>query len=64
MNKALKQKLEIQQVFNLTGKSLSEALLFAENEENMLCIKIVPNFRSNFCTQNVLPRSELRIVMY
>jgi hypothetical protein len=36
-----------------TGKSLSEALLFAENGENMLCTKIVLNVRNNFCTQHV-----------
>jgi hypothetical protein len=39
-----------------TGKSLSEALLFADLGENMLCTKIVPNVRNNFCTQHVLPR--------
>jgi hypothetical protein len=37
-----------------TGKSLSEALLFAEYEENVLCTKIVLNVRNNFCTQHVL----------
>ena len=37
-----------------TGKSLSEALLFAEHEENMLCTKIVLNVRNNFCSQHVL----------
>ena len=37
-----------------TGKSLSEALLFAEHGENMLCTKIVLNVRNNFCTQQVL----------
>ena len=42
-----------------TGKSLSEALLFAEHGENMLCTKIVLNVRNNFCTQYVLPRFEL-----
>ena len=47
-----------------TGKSLSEALLFAEHGENMLCTKIVLNVRSNFCTQHVLPRFELGIFMY
>ena len=47
-----------------TGKSLSEALLFAEHEENMLCTKIVLNVRNNFCTQQVLPWFELRIFMY
>ena len=47
-----------------TGKSLSEALLFAEHGENMLCTKIVLNVRNNFCTQHVLPRFELGIFMY
>ena len=49
------------------GKSLSEALLFAEHGENnipMLCTKIVLNVRNNFCTQHVLPRFELGIFMY
>ena len=39
-----------------TGKSLSEALLFAEHGENMLCTKIVLNVKNNFCTQHVLPK--------
>ena len=43
-----------------TGKSLSEALLFAEHGENMLCL----NVRNNFCTQHVLPRFELGFFMY
>ena len=30
-----------------TGKSLSEALLFAEHGENMLCTKIALNVRNN-----------------
>ena len=38
-----------------TGKSLSEALLFAEHGENMLCTEIVLNVKKNFCTQHVLP---------
>ena len=38
-----------------TGKSLSEALLFAERGENMLCTDIVLNVKNNFCTQRVLP---------
>jgi hypothetical protein len=46
-----------------TGKSLSEALLFAEHGENMFT-KIVLNIRNNFCTQHVLPRFELGIFMY
>ena len=47
-----------------TGKSLSEALLFAEHGENMLCTKNVLNVRNNFCSQHVLPRFELGIFMY
>ena len=47
-----------------TGKSLSEALLFAEHGKNMLCTKIGLNVRNNFCTQHVLPRFELWIFMY
>ena len=47
-----------------TGKSLSEALLFVEHGENMLCTKIVLNVRNIFCTQHALPRFELRIFMY
>ena len=43
---------------------MSEALLFAEHGENMLCTKIVLNVRNNFCTQHVLPRFELGIFMY
>ena len=50
--------------FTCTGKSLSEALLFAEHGENMLCTKIVLNVRNNFCIQHVLPRFELGIFMY
>ena len=48
----------------LTGKSLSETLLFAEDGENMLCTTIVLNVRNNFCTQHVFPRFELGIFMY
>ena len=48
----------------ITGKSLSEALLFAEHGENMVCTKIVLNVRNNFGTQHVLPRFELGIFMY
>ena len=47
-----------------TGKSLSEAFLFAEHGENMLCKKIDLNVRNNLCTQHVLPRFELGIFMY
>ena len=38
-----------------TGKSLSEALLFAEHGENVLCTGIGLNIKNNFCTQHVLP---------
>ena len=48
----------------ITGKYLSEALLFAENGENMLCTKIVLNVRNNFCTQHVLPKFVYGIFMY
>ena len=48
----------------ITGKSLSEALLFAEHGENKLCTKIVLNVRNNFCTQHVLSRFKLGIIMY
>ena len=51
-------------IYPCTGKSLSEALFFAEHGENMLCTKIVLNVRNNFCTQHVLPRFELGIFMY
>ena len=47
-----------------TGKSLSEALLFAEHGENMLFTKIVLNVTNNFCAQHVLPRFEIGIFMY
>ena len=47
-----------------TGKSLSEALLFAEHGENILCTKIVLNVRNNFCTQHVLPKFELGMFIY
>ena len=57
--------LESQSIrLNFTGKSLSEALFFAEHGVNMLCTKIVLNVRNNFCTQHVLPRFELGIFMY
>ena len=48
----------------LIGKSLSEALLFAEQGETMLCTKIVLNVGNNFCTQHVLPRFELGNFMH
>ena len=43
---------------------MSEALLFVEHGENMLCTKIVMSVKNNFCTQQVLLRSELAIFMY
>ena len=36
-----------------TGKSLSEALLFAEHGESMLCAENVLNVKNNFCTQQL-----------
>ena len=48
--KLRKKELEnLQNTNSSTGKSLSEALLFAEHGENMLCTKIVLNVRGNFC---------------
>ena len=38
-----------------TGKSFSEALIFAEYRENMLCTEIALNVKNHFCTQHVLP---------
>ena len=57
-------RLRLRLGLNCTGKSLSEALLFAEHGENILCTKIVLNIRNNFCTQHILPRFELGIFMY
>ena len=51
-------------MYLITGKSLSEALLFAIYGENMLCTKIFLNVRNNFCTQHVLPRFKLGIFMH
>ena len=51
-------------MFNGIGKSLSEALLYAEHGENIFCTKIVLNVKNNFCTQHVLPNFELGIFMY
>ena len=42
--------------FPCTGKSLSDALIFAKHWENMLCTKIVLNVRNYFYTQHVLPQ--------
>ena len=39
-----------------TGKSLSEALLFSEHGEKMLCTKIVLIVRHNFCTYTGSPQ--------
>ena len=39
-----------------TSKYLSEALLFGEYGENMLCTKNFLNVRNNFCTQHVLSK--------
>ena len=36
----------------------------SEHGEDMLCTKIVPNVRNNFCTQHVLPMVALGIFMY
>ena len=47
-----------------TGKSLSEALLFTEHGEKILCTKIVLNVRNNFCTKHLLLRFEHGIFMY
>ena len=44
-----------------TGKSLSEALIFAEHGENMLCTKIVLSVKNNFlslkfsCIELIIP---------
>ena len=62
--KALHLNSQLQSYAVITGKSLSEALLFAEHGKNMLCTKIVLNVRNNFCTQQVLPRFKLGIFMY
>ena len=50
--------------FGDIGKSLSEALLFAEHGENMLFTKIVLNVSNNFCTQHVLPWFDLEIFIF
>ena len=42
-------------MYSVTGKSLSEALIFAEHGENMLCTEIVLNAKNNFLTQHILP---------
>ena len=41
--------------FTITGKSLSETLIFADHGENMSCTEIVFAIRNNFCKQHVLP---------
>ena len=45
-----------------TGKSLSEALLFAGHGENMLYTKIVQNIRNNMCTRDVLQSLEFSCI--
>ena len=42
------------ETYACTGKSLSEALPFAEHGKNMLCTEIVLNVENNFCTQHGL----------
>ena len=49
----LKSKVISAQRSTGTGKSLSEALLFAEYGENTMCTEI--DIQNNFCTQNFLP---------
>ena len=46
--------MDVAQLIPVTGKSLSEALLFEEHWENMLCTEIVLNVKNYFCTQHVL----------
>ena len=55
---------EVVEAANATGKSLSEALLFAEHGENMLFTKHFLNVSNNLCTQHVFPRFELGVFMY
>jgi hypothetical protein len=62
--KYIKNCIIVESAINSTGKSLSEALLFAEHGENMLCTKIILNVGNNFCTKHVLPWFELGIFMY
>ena len=50
--------------YSFMGKSFSEALLFAEHGENMLCTKIVLYVRNNFCTQHVQQKEELLTKIY
>ena len=47
-----------------TGKSLSEALIFAEHRENMLCTEIVLNVKNNLIVHNMFSPWELGIFMY
>ena len=44
-----------------TGKSLSEALIFTEHGENMLCTQIALNVKINFFTQHILSLEFSRI---
>ena len=46
---------------SFTGKSLSDALIFAEHGENMLCTEIVLNVKNNFMFS---PCSEPGMFMY
>ena len=50
----------VQKLNSGTGKSLSEALLFSEHGENILCTEIVSGIQKIF----VFPRFELGILMY
>ena len=49
---------------NSTGKSLSEALLFAEHGENMLCTEIVLNVKNNFCIQHAKAKEKQHIITH
>ena len=53
-HKQILVKFEIVHNDASTGKSLSEALIFAEHRKNMLCTEIVLNFKISLCTQHVL----------
>ena len=61
--KVTAKMLELWKIFTTTGKSLSEALIFASTYphsklrpgENMLCTEIASDIQNSFCTQHVLP---------
>ena len=55
MGQGIRSMFRVQWTLVSTGKSLSEALLFAEHGENILCTEIVLNVKNIFCTQHVLP---------